>query len=36
MAKSPNPTATRLRNLGTHTVFGVGLHVAAAVMALVT
>ena len=33
-SKSPNPTATRLRNLGTHTVFGVGLYLAAAVMSV--
>lgn len=32
-SKSPNPAATRLRNLGTHTVFGLGLYVAAAAMA---
>jgi hypothetical protein len=32
-SKTPNPAATRLRNLGTHAVFGVGLYVAAAVMA---
>jgi hypothetical protein len=28
-AKSPNPTGTRLRNLATHTVYGVGLYAAA-------
>jgi len=32
--KSPNPTATRVRNLGTHAVYGVGLYAAAAVMAV--
>jgi DUF2938 family protein len=31
-SKSPNPTATRLRNLGMHTVFGIGIYVAAATM----
>lgn len=34
-SKSPNPAATRLRNLGTHTVYGVGLYVAAALMAVI-
>lgn len=29
-SRSPNPTATRLRNLGTHTVYGIGLYAAAA------
>jgi hypothetical protein len=33
-SKTPNPTATRLRNLGTHTVYGVGLYVAAAAMSV--
>lgn len=33
-SRSPNPTATRLRNLGTHTVYGLGLYVAAATLAL--
>ena len=28
-AKSPNPAATRLRNLATHTVYGLGLYAAA-------
>jgi Protein of unknown function (DUF2938) len=32
-SRSPNPVATRLRNLGTHTVYGVGLYVAAAALA---
>lgn len=35
-SKTPNPTATRLRNLGTHTVYGIGLYAAALVMASVT
>ena len=34
-SKTPNPTATRLRNLGTHTVYGIGLYAAALVMASV-
>ncbi len=34
-SKTPNPTATRLRNLGTHTVYGVGLYVAALALAAV-
>lgn len=29
-SKTPNPTATRLRNLGTHAVYGIGLYLAAA------
>jgi hypothetical protein len=33
-SKSPNPTATRLRNLGTHTVYGLGLYLAAVAMAV--
>jgi hypothetical protein len=32
-ARTPNPTATRLRNLGTHTVYGLGLYLAALVLA---
>ena len=28
-SRTPNPTATRLRNLATHTVYGVGLYAAA-------
>ena len=28
-SKSPNPGATRLRNLGTHTVYGAGLYASA-------
>jgi hypothetical protein len=35
-SRSPNPTATRLRNLGTHTVYGLGLYAAAAAMAILT
>ena len=31
-AKSPNPAATRARNLGTHAVYGFGLYVAALAM----
>ena len=31
-SRTPNPTATRLRNLGTHTVYGLGLYLAAAVV----
>ena len=31
---SPNPTATRLRNLGTHAVYGLGLYAAAAVLSM--
>ncbi len=33
-SRSPNPTATRLRNLGTHTVYGLGLYLAAATLSL--
>jgi hypothetical protein len=33
-SKTPNPSATRLRNLGTHTVFGLGLYASAMVLAL--
>jgi len=32
-SRTPNPTATRLRNLGTHTVYGIGLYASAAVLA---
>jgi hypothetical protein len=28
-SRTPNPTATRLRNLGTHAVYGVGLYLSA-------
>ena len=31
-SKSPNPTASRVRNLGTHAVYGLGLYGAAAAM----
>ena len=34
-SKTPNPTATRLRNLATHAVYGLGLYGAAALLALV-
>ena len=34
-AKSPNPTATRLRNLGTHAIYGLGLYAAAVVLSIV-
>ena len=33
-SRSPNPTATRLRNLGTHTVYGLGLYGAAITLSL--
>jgi hypothetical protein len=33
-AKSPNPTATRLRNLGSHAVYGLGLYIAASALAI--
>ena len=33
-AKTPNPAATRVRNLRTHAIYGVGLYVAAVVMSL--
>jgi hypothetical protein len=33
-SRTPNPTATRLRNLATHTVYGLGLYAAAWVLAL--
>ena len=32
-SKTPNPAATRLRNLGTHAVYGVGLYLSALVLA---
>lgn len=28
-SRSPNPTATRLRNVGTHAIYGVGLYLSA-------
>jgi hypothetical protein len=33
-SRTPAPGATRLRNLGTHTVYGVGLYLSALVLAL--
>jgi hypothetical protein len=33
-AKSPSPRATRLRNLGTHAVYGLGLYAAAIVLTI--
>jgi hypothetical protein len=33
-SKSPDPTATRLRNLGTHAVYGIGLYVAAVALSV--
>jgi hypothetical protein len=35
-SRTPNPRATRLRNLGTHTVYGVGLYASAMALALVS
>jgi len=32
-SRSPNPRATRLRNLGTHLVYGIGLYASALVLA---
>jgi hypothetical protein len=32
-SRSPNPRATRLRNLGTHAVYGVGLYLSAVALA---
>jgi hypothetical protein len=34
-SRSPNPAATRIRNLGTHAIYGVGLYVAAVAMSVV-
>lgn len=34
-SRTPNPAATRARNLGTHAVYGLGLYLAAVVLALV-
>ena len=34
-AKSPRPSATRLRNLATHAVYGVGLYASAAVLTVI-
>ena len=33
-SRTPDPTATRLRNLGTHTVYGLGLYVAGVALSL--
>jgi hypothetical protein len=33
-SRTPNPVATRARNLATHTVYGLGLYLAAAVLAV--
>ena len=33
-SRTPNPAATRLRNLGTHMVYGIGLYVSALVLAV--
>ena len=32
-SRTPNPAATRLRNLGTHAVYGIGLYASALVLA---
>ncbi len=34
-SRTPSPSATRLRNLGTHVVYGLGLFVAAAALSVV-
>jgi hypothetical protein len=34
-ARTANPTATRIRNLATHTVYGLGLYLAAMALAMV-
>jgi Protein of unknown function (DUF2938) len=34
-SKAPNPAAVRLKSLGTHTVFGVGLYLSARVLGMV-
>jgi hypothetical protein len=34
-SRTPNPRATRLRNLGTHAVYGVGLYVSALAVSVV-
>jgi hypothetical protein len=33
-ARSPNPAASRLRNIGTHIVYGVGLFLAATALSV--
>ena len=35
VSKTPNPGAARLRNLATHTFYGIGLFVSAAALAVV-
>ncbi len=35
-SKTPNPTAARLRNLATHTAYGLGLYASALVLSVVT
>jgi hypothetical protein len=34
-SRNPNPRATRLRNLGTHAVYGVGLYFSALALSIV-
>jgi len=34
-SRTPDPRATRLRNLGTHAVYGIGLYASAVVLAFV-
>ena len=34
-SRTPNPAATRLRNLGTHAVYGIGLYGSALVLAAI-
>jgi Protein of unknown function (DUF2938) len=34
-SRTPNPSATRLRNLGTHAVYGLGLYLAALALAAI-
>jgi hypothetical protein len=33
-SRTPNPSAARLRNLATHTVYGIGLYLSAVVLSL--
>ena len=33
-SRTPNPAATRARNLGTHAVYGIGLYVSALILAV--
>jgi hypothetical protein len=35
-SRTPNPMATRLRNLGTHAVYGVGLFIAVAALSMLS